>query len=102
TQRAAQNRILAPYMTLEPDRILPHNHPPFEALLLAPLMHLPYALLYALWVLLAALAVGASLWLLASALPVPAPARWALIVVACSFNPLHRALWSGQTSPLVL
>lgn len=101
-QRTAQNAILAPYLSLEPGMILPYNHPPFEAILVAPLLKLPYPVLFALWDLLALAAVGVSMWLLLRVLPLSAPARALMIAAVLSYHPLHIALWSGQTSPLLL
>lgn len=101
-QRTAQNAILAPYLSLEPGMILPYNHPPFEAILIAPLLKLPYPVLFALWDLLALATVGASMWLLLRALPLSAPARALMIAAVLSYHPFHIALWSGQTSPLLL
>lgn len=102
TQRAAQARVIAGYVTLKPGTVLPYIHPPFEALALAPLMRLPYAAIYALWSLGMALAFAGALGLLAGALPLPAPVRWLMLLAACSFVPFHLALWYGQSSPLLL
>ena len=102
SQRAAQERVLAPYFTLNDDGLLPFNHLPSEAVLVAPLMDLPYALSFALWTVLALLAMGLSVWLLQRARPLPTPALWAMILAVAAFHPLHRALWLGQNSPLVL
>jgi len=101
-QQMAQNAILAPYLVLDPGMILPYNHPPFEAILLAPLLTLPYPLLFALDDLFALAAIGVSLWLLVRTLPLPATARTLLIAAVLSYHPFHIALWSGQTSPLLL
>src|SRR5947208_3612150 len=56
TQQAAQARVLAPYITRS--ELLPYNHTPAEALAIAPLMDLPYAVVYALWTLAAIVAVA--------------------------------------------
>lgn len=101
-QRAAQNAILAPYLSLEPGMLLPYNHPPFEAILITPLLVLPFSVLFAMWDLLALLAIGFSLWLLLRTFPLPVPARVLLIAAVVSYHPIHIALWSGQTSPLLL
>ena len=102
TQRATQERVRAPYLTTSNNVLLPYIHPPFEALLIAPLIDLPYPVLYALSTLAAILSVGLALWLLARVLPIPGPARWIVILVACSYSPFHQALWLGQTSPFML
>jgi hypothetical protein len=100
TQRAAQNRVRAP---LPPAAaILPYNHLPFEALAVAPLMDLPYPIIFGLWTLLAGLAIGLSLGSLDGALPVSRPVGWVMSLAACSYLPLIRALILGQNSPLVL
>ena len=104
TQRAAQQRVLAPYLTLEGGDLLllPYNHPPYEALLLVPLARLPYEVQYALWCVLLASAVGASLWLLARAVPMPGAYRPLALLAACAYPPVHGSLWGGQTSPFLL
>ncbi|HET8629343.1 MAG TPA: glycosyltransferase family 87 protein [Thermomicrobiales bacterium] len=102
TQQAAQARVVAGYVTLKPGTVLPYIHPPFEALALAPLMRLPYAAIYAIWTLGMVLAFAGALRLLAAALPLPAPARWLMLLAAGSFVPFHAALWYGQSSPLLL
>lgn len=48
-ERAYQQRVLAPHQFENPDQVLPNSHPPFESLLIAPLMGQPYAIAYALW-----------------------------------------------------
>src|SRR5205814_10606251 len=67
-QSDAQSQVLAPYYTLYDanghSTLLPYNHMPFEALLITPLMGLPYPLVFAVWVLIMALAVGFSLRLM--------------------------------------
>ena len=102
TQRAAQERVLAPYITPKAESVLPYIHPPFEALLVAPLVGLSYGLLYALWSGLIVLALAASLVLLARTLPVAGSARWVLLAAIGSYGALYQVLWLGQSSPLVL
>jgi Glycosyltransferase family 87 len=102
TQRAAQERVLLPYITLRPDSLLPYLHPPFEAVLVAPLLGLPYGVLYLLWSGLILLALAGSVILLAGTLPVAGGARWLLLAAICSYNGVYQALWLGQSSPLVL
>lgn len=102
TEHAVQARVLAPYVTFAPDVTLPNSHPPFESLLVAPLMDLPYAVPFALWTAVEILALGLSLWLLARAVPVSAPTRWLLIAAACAYQPVHAMLWTGQSSSLIL
>lgn len=102
TQRAAQLRVRAPFLGTSERVLLPYIHPPFEAVLLAPLIDLPYTLLYALATLAAIICVGAALWIMARALPIPASTRGVVLLLACSFSPMLQALWLGQTSPYML
>jgi hypothetical protein len=102
-QRDAQNRIFEGFRpTLATSEILPYNHMPFEALLVAPFMDLPYPIVFALWTLLCGIAVGMSLGLMDGALPVARPVGWVLSMAACSYLPLIRGLMLGQNSALVL
>jgi hypothetical protein len=102
-QRDAQNRIFEGYRpALATAQILPFNHVPFEALLLAPLMDLPYPLVFALWTLLSGVAVGMSLGMLDGSIPVARPVGWVMSLAACSYLPLIRGLMLGQNSALVL
>jgi hypothetical protein len=102
-QDAAQNRVLAPYFTVG-DMLLPYNHLPFEAMLVAPFLVLgvSYPAIFGLWTLLTALAVGLSMWLMNRALPMRQPALLVFLLAACSYGPLIRSFILGQNSPLVL
>lgn len=100
-QRAAQDRVLAPYLRLPEGTILPYLHPPFESLLVAPLLDLPYGTLYLLWSGLILLAFVGALLALARALPLTGRPRWLLLTALCSYYALSQALWLGQSSPLV-
>jgi hypothetical protein len=102
TERAYQARILAPFQFEQPERVLPNSHPPFESLLIAPLMAQPYAVPFALWTAIEVAAMVAALCLLARAAPVSAPTRWLLIGGALAYQPFHAVLWTGQSSPLIL
>ncbi len=102
TQHAAQADVLAPYVTLGEGKLLPYNHPPWQALLVAPVMDLPYGTIYLLWTLLGLLALGLAIWLLLDAVPVSGAARWILLAAVAAYRPLHIALWLGQNSPFVL
>jgi hypothetical protein len=103
-QLAAQKAIRTPFMGDEGAQLLPYNHPPFEALLIAPLAGLPYWLQYFLWVGLLVLALYWSLRLLYRTLPLPAAGRagFALALACISFWPVFRSLRLGQNSPLLL
>lgn len=98
-QRLAQIRVLAPDFT--PGTFVNiYNHPPAEALLVAPLINLP-GVAFWLWTLGALLAFAAGLWLLARAWPIPTPLRWVVIAAACAYYPVHLALWLGQNTAFV-
>jgi len=102
-QRDAQNEIFDGYRpALSTSEILPYNHLPFEAMLVAPFMDLPYPIVFAFWTLLCGVAVGMSLGLMDGALPVARPVGWVLSMAACSYLPLIRGLMLGQNSTLVL
>ncbi len=101
-QRQAQARVLGSYITLKDGSVLPYLHPPFEALLVAPLLALSYGTLYLLWSGLIVLAFGGSLTLLAHTLPLRGGAAWLLPAALCSYQGLYQSLWLGQSSPLVL
>lgn len=101
-QRIAQEQILAPYVQLKDDTLLPYIHPPFEALVFAQLLSLPYGVLYLLWSVLIVLAFGGALFFLSRTVPITSPSRWLFLLAVGSFSPLHQAFWLGQSSPLVL
>lgn len=100
-QQDAQVVVLTPYRTLPPNTLLPFLHPPFEALLLAPLRGVSYGGLYLIWSALSLTAFIGTLILLARALPLPLPTRLLLLLGCCSYNAIHYALWLGQSSPFV-
>ncbi|MDQ3929202.1 MAG: DUF2029 domain-containing protein, partial [Chloroflexota bacterium] len=103
-QYAAQTRLTARYFTAS--NTLVYNHPPLEALLVAPLADLPPWLPFALWDLVGALAVGLSLCLLNSIMPLFRNARPIVVLVVllafCSYQPLIRSFMLGQNSALLL
>ncbi len=101
-ERAYQRRVIAPYPFERADQVLPNSHPPFESLLIAPLMGQPYAVSFVLWTALEIVALVGALWLLARSAPVAAPTRALLIAGALAYQPFHAVLWTGQSSPLVL
>ena len=101
-QRAAQNRVLSPYKTLTDNNILPYNHLPFEAILVAPLTETRYWFAFAAWTLAAGLAMGVAVGILDAALPVSRVAGWVLSLAACSYLPVIRSLMLGQNSAFVL
>lgn len=101
TQQDAQARVRGP-IAAEGDKLLPYNHVPFEALATAPLMGLPFPLIFAFWTLLAGVGIGMSLGMLDGALPGARPLGWVMSMAACSYLPLIRGLMLGQNSPFVL
>ena len=106
-QRAAQRVLLAPYSAnqaapADSDTVLPYIHPPFEALLTAPLMGLPPGTLYLLWIGVIGLALVGSVLLLARTLPLVGESRWLMLAAICAYAPMHQVLLLGQSSPLVL
>ncbi len=101
-QHDYQQRALAPYINLDPEITLPYLHPPFESLLVALLMDLPYPVIFGLWTLLELAALAASLWILATVLPGDRTVRWTMTALACAYYPVHAMLWLGQSSSLLL
>jgi hypothetical protein len=101
-QYEAQGRVLAPYRDVTDGTLLPYIHPPFEALAFAPLLMLPYALLYALWSIATLAAAGGAIALLWRVAPPAGTLRWIALAAAASYSPLYQALWLGQTTPLIL
>ncbi len=78
-----------------------HEHPPFEALLLAPLAAIPYRTAYLLWGLMN-IAIWLSLpWLLRAYAPVPRE-ELGYIALWILFAPLGVALFQGQSSLVML
>ncbi|MDQ3705577.1 MAG: DUF2029 domain-containing protein [Chloroflexota bacterium] len=103
-QRDAQNAVLAPYFTLDPGKILPYNHVPFEAMLTAPLVAsgVPYTAIFTLWELLMLGLLAASIWTMQRVLPVRGAALPIMVLAVVSYQPVARAFILGQNSPMVL
>lgn len=99
-QRSVQSSIVAPYGPL--NRFMPFDRPPFEAILLAPLLGLPTWFVFALWTMGTGLAIGLAVGLLDGALPVTRPVGWVMSMAACSFLPVIRSLMEGQNVAFVL
>jgi hypothetical protein len=99
-QRSAQSTLLAPLGPLP--QFIPYDHPPFEALLLAPVLNLPVWFAFALWTMVTGLGIGLAVGFLDGALPVTRPVGWVMSLGACSFLPVMRALMLGQNVPFVL
>jgi hypothetical protein len=101
-QRAAQAQIAPLAPGARRDLVNIYNHPPFEAVLVAPLLGLPYSVVFGLWTLAAISAFGLALWVLSTVLPVRGALQAIMIGVACAYHPLHLGLWLGQNSAFVL
>jgi hypothetical protein len=99
-QRSVQSSIVAPYGPLT--HLIPFDRPPFEAILLAPLLGLPTWFVFALWTMATGLAIGLAVGLLDGALPVTRPVGWVMSMAACSFLPVIRSLMLGQNVAFVL
>jgi hypothetical protein len=102
TQHDAQVQIFAPYISLGPNDLLPYNHLPFEAMLVSPLIGLPYPLILLIWSLAMLAALAFALWLMSKTLPVAGQAGLMLLLAVCSYQPLIRSFVLGQNSPLAL
>ncbi|MEA2573435.1 MAG: hypothetical protein QOH93_733, partial [Chloroflexia bacterium] len=103
-QREAQNEVLAPYFKLDPGKILPYNHVPFEAMLTAPLVMsgVPYTAIFTLWEVLMLGLLAASIGVLQRALPIHGAALFVTVLAAISYQPVARSFILGQNSPMVL
>ena len=102
-QTAAQARLLRA-VGREPVRLLPYNHPPFEALLtrLLQVAGLTAPAVFALWTVLSCVAIGLALVALRWAWPVTGQPGLLLTLAALTFFPLTGALLLGQSTPLIL
>lgn len=101
-QREAQVRVRAPLFTVDEGQILPYNHLPFEALLIAPIIDLPYSVAFVFWTLLNAVALGLALFTMQRVLPINRAVLFIALLAFVSYQPLFRAFILGQNSPLVL
>ena len=102
-QQAAQATLLRA-AGLEPLRLLPFNHPPFEALLVAGLeaAGLTPEACFWLWTLLSLAAVGGALAALRWGWPLAGPPGLLLTGAALTFFPITAGLLLGQSTALVL
>lgn len=81
---------------------MPYIHPPFEAVLFAPLAALPYASAYAIWGLTSTLALLAAIWALRPSLPRLRGWSGALpFLCALGFFPVFWCFLHGQDSTLL-
>jgi hypothetical protein len=101
-QRDAQVRVRAPYFSLDEGKILPYNHLPFEALLITPLIGLPYGVVFVMWTLLMAATLAFAFRFMHTAMPMAREAILPVTLAAVSYQPLFRSFALGQNSPLVL
>lgn len=81
---------------------LPFNHPPFEALILAPFALLPYLWAYRAWTLLNFALVGLTAWLLRDRLANIRSLLLRAALLLAFFIPLFVALVQGQDTILIL
>ncbi len=100
TQQATQAGLLTPYVD-RPDWF-PYNHTPLEALIIAPLIALPYPVSYLLWLAGSLLAVSLAIRLLWTTFPLPKDVRWLALGAVAAYPFLHSGLWLGQNTPFVL
>jgi hypothetical protein len=109
-QLREQAQLLYPYYSVEPNTLLPYNHPPFEALAFTPFSALPYLWATLVWsaILLLCLWICARLmWRSNRAYPIGGlpwrePSYWIFLFVL-SYYPVFRSLELGQNSiPVVL
>jgi hypothetical protein len=101
-QRITQTQLRGSSADLN-TRFVPYDRPPFEALLLSPLMVLPSWLTFAFWTLTAGgFAIGLAVGLMDGALPVSRRTGWVLSLAVCSFFPVIRTLMAGGNSTLAL
>lgn len=85
------------------DGPLPYNHPPFEAVLFLPLIHLPFLVSYALWGGVNLLLLASVVFLLRPHIPcLRAAFPWIPLLAALAFFPIAYALMQGQDSILLL
>jgi hypothetical protein len=108
-QRAAQRVLVAPYIgpaggpaPHASGKWLSYIHPPWEAVLFAPLAQLPVPVLFAGWSLLMLTALGFALRVMHGALPMPGHALPVVVIALCTYQPVARSFMLGQGSPLVL
>lgn len=101
TQRDIQRQVLAPYIE-QGNLTLSYVHPPWEALLVAPLADLPVSVLFLLWDALMVLAFIVSLILMQRAVPLRAKILFLAVLAFVTYQPLDRALMQGQSSELLL
>src|SRR5215218_4516411 len=78
TQRATQRQYITLASPEAPAKLVAYDRPPFEALLVSPLVDMPYWVAFALWTLAAGLAMGLSIGLLDGALPVYRSVGWVM------------------------
>jgi hypothetical protein len=101
-QHETEERILYPYRALDEGEVLPFNHLPFEAFLVAPLLFLSYTGIFLSWTLLLALALCTALYILQCVLPLRSALLVIMIGCAISYQPVFRAFVLGQNSAIVL
>ena len=95
---------VSPYARDDPANDLPFTYPPFAALLMAPLAHLPAWLAAALWTGASAGALGGSVVLVRRALGRTSPAGLVVLlsVAAVGLEPVWQNLTFGQVNLLLM
>lgn len=98
-----QLRVQRTAVPAAPSSLLPYNHPPFEAVIFAPLSKLKFFPAYLLWISINLLALAGTVMLLRRYLPAVKAAGWPFsILTALAFFPVFTALFQGQDVVLLL
>jgi hypothetical protein len=104
-QRIVEERVLREVgVSVQPDRLLGFNHPPFAALVVAGLrlIGLSYSAIFLVWTVVRLVAIAAALWALSRAWPIRGPRGVLCVLLALTFYPLIVSLQVGQTTAFVL
>jgi hypothetical protein len=104
-QRVAEERVLRQAgVSVQSDRLLGFNHPPFAALVVAGLrlLGLSYSAIFLVWTVVRLVAIAAAIWALSQAWPIRGPRGVLCALLALTFYPLIVSLQVGQTTAFVL
>ena len=105
SQKLAEERALREAgVSVDPNRLLGFNHPPFAAIVVAGLRltGLSYSDVFLLWTALRLAALALALWALSRAWPMRGPSKWLCVLLALTFYPVIVGLQVGQTTTFVL
>ncbi|HEX6802434.1 MAG TPA: glycosyltransferase family 87 protein [Terriglobales bacterium] len=95
-------RAIAPHVSTR-HSALPYNHPPFEAVLFAPLTKLTYFPAYSVWAAVGLSVLGFAFWALRrSCRSLQLPHVLVLLVMALALFPLFMNFFQGQDEALLL